>query len=318
MFQVVVTPPSSEPSSTTSSQASSPRHSLSLCPSLAVYHAGGSPDGLSASALALARDADRSLRLGHTARPGPPIPPPSARSLPPSSAPLRPPTLLPASASETSPIPVVSVTAATPRSSLSRSARPSPLSSLLFSSPPPVASPPSPRTLNSPSYRHPSKLFPSLHTDQRGYLLPPVANPDLPRTLEGPDSFWVESPTIRRAEAQRRRGRGGKGARGAAKQGDRDGEAKGGSGDGAERRREEVKEEQGTGEEEEVVDVIRVDDEDDELHWTEVLDAVLHVGQAWAVEKQRAIMQRRRRARQSRASITIEPATVEPQTEEAQ
>ena len=316
MFQVVVTPPSSEPSSTTSSQASSPRHSLSLSPSLAVHYAGGNPDGLSASALALARDADRSLRLGHTARPGPPVPPPSARSLSPSCAPQRPPLLPTTPSVESSPVPVVSVTPATPRSSLSRATRPSPLSSLLFSSPPPVSSPPSPRTLNSPSYRHPSKLFPSLHTDQRGYLLPPIANPDLPRTLEGPDSFWVESPTIRQAEAQRRKGRGGRGVRRGREQGEKEREGKGDGCDASGPRKEEVKEEEGG--EEEVVDVIRVDDEDDELHWTEVLDAVLHVGQAWAVEKQRAIMTRRRKGKQSRTSLTIEPETVEPQTDEPQ
>ena len=341
MFKVVVTPPSSEPSSTTTSQVSSPRQSLLLPSSLSalsispphtnrakipslspnpslpvtvsIEHADSCDTALlSSSAIAFAREANRNRRLGHTARPPADNPVTSSSSASiassaeqscvesgestPSSSPSVPssssasPSSSPSSPSSPalSPTPMrLSLLPATPRSSLSRAARPAPLSSLLFPSPAPLSSPPSPRTLNSPSYRHPSKLFPTLHTDKRGFLLPPVANPDLPRTLEGPDSFWVEDAAARKAEAERQR------LRGRRRTPPKDSES-----------REEKEPEDG-----DVIDVVRVDDADD-LHWDDVIDAVLHVGTALAKEKHRRVMQRHREAKprraQQRQSVTIE------------
>lgn len=57
-----------------------------------------------------------------------------------------------------------------------------------------------------------------------------------------------------------------------------------------------------------VIEVMRVDDEDDELQWHEVIDAVLHVGGALAKEKQRRLLERRKKGlhRKTPSSVTIE------------
>ena len=352
MFTVVVTPPSSEPTSTASSQASSPHHSsapfaLSIqpdlppmsvlppltnraqipnltdeqlsapAPAVLVTPAPGNEDveGLSAAALAMARQADASKRLGHTARP-PADPalaaaaranvqqPPSATAAPPAvpTSALSPATSPPSSPRQSmfgSSL-SLAVIPPSPRSSLSTPAarpRPSPLSSILFQSrpPPPTSSPPSPRTLNSPSYRHPSRLFPStVHTDKHGYLLPPVANADLPRTLEGKgDSFWIDEQTRQKKEEERlRRARRGRRGRKVEQAGEEESD-----------RSEDADVEAG------VIDVVRVEeDDDDELQWHEVIDVVLQVGSAVAKEKQRRLMERRRKGlhRKTPSTVTIE------------
>ena len=56
-----------------------------------------------------------------------------------------------------------------------------------------------------------------------------------------------------------------------------------------------------------VIDVVRVE-EDDELQWHEVIDAVLHVGGAIAKEKQRRLLERRKKGllRKTPSTVTIE------------
>ena len=367
MFVVVVTPPSSEPTSTTSSQACSPKHSLSInssaaftalsvqpevqtlsisppvtnrahiphltepssaapAPTILVTPAPGDEDtfGMSAAALAMARQVNADKRLGHTARP--PADPalaaaartnlqqPASAEQTTATPPAAASALSPASSAPASPRQSMfgsslslAVLPPSPRGSLSTSTarpRPSPLSALLFNSNPPASSPPSPRTLNSPSYRHPSRLFPqTVHTDKRGYLLPPRANADLPRTLEGKgDSFWIDEQTRQRKEAERerrgRKGRAGHAAVAGQKRAEQAEEERDGS------------EEAQTGEwEDGVVDVVRVESDDEgELQWHEVIDAVLNVGGAMAKEKQRRVLERRKKGlhRRSPSSLTIE------------
>ena len=58
-----------------------------------------------------------------------------------------------------------------------------------------------------------------------------------------------------------------------------------------------------------VIDVVRVDEDEEELQWHEVIDVVLHVGGALAKEKQRRLMERRRKGvhRKTPSTVTIEP-----------
>ena len=294
-------------------------------PALLATPVPGTEDvsGLSAAALAMARQADANKRLGHTARPPadptdaaaaranlqqPPPATAASATAPPASS------LSPATSAPTSPRQSVlgsslslAIIPPSPRSSLSTSAarpRPSPLSALLFNSrpPPPTSSPPSPRTLNSPSYRHPSRLFPaSVHTDKHGYLLPPVANADLPRTLEGKgDSFWIDEQSRQRKEDERqRRSRRG---RAAAAGGQRQTEQ------AVEDESDRSEDVDATDVEAGVIDVVRVEEDDGELQWHEVIDAVLHVGGAIAKEKQRRLLERRKKGlhRKTPSTVTIE------------
>ena len=140
-----------------------------------------------------------------------------------------------------------------------------------------------------------------MHTDKHGYLLPPRANEDLPRTLEGKgDSFWIDERTRAKKEEERvKRSRKGRTAA-AAKQ----------------RSEEEEVEESDRSEDADVsleesgvIDVVRVSEDEGELQWHEVIDAVLHVGGALAAEKQRKVFERRRKGllhRKTPSTVMIE------------
>jgi len=185
MFKLVVTPPDSQPE--TENQGCL-----------------GKETGLSSAAIQLAREADQHRPLLHTARPPSSADHQRQQSQLSTAAPSR------RSSSSLS----LSVLSSSPVSSLSSSSssssrcsrRPPPLSPVIVvPSVPTSSSPPSPRTLNSPSYRHPSKLFPeTLQTDRYGFLLPPRANPDLPKTLEGRgDSFFIDEKRLELRERER-------------------------------------------------------------------------------------------------------------------
>lgn len=172
MFSVVVTPP--EPHEVVHKLQGRHRSSLSL--TVTDLKSSVNEIGMSSAALKLATESDASLQIGHTARPGLSIEPRCTTVSP---------------------------------NSLTRS-RPKPLalsSVLMKQSPPSLSPPPSPRTLNSPSYRHPTRLFPhSTQTDKRGFLLPPRANADLPATIDGKgDSFFIDQEALRMKEKERQR-----------------------------------------------------------------------------------------------------------------
>jgi len=144
-----------------------------------------------------------------------------------------------------------------------------------------------------------------VHTDKHGYLLPPVANADLPRTLEGKgDSFWIDEQSRQKKEEERlKRARRGRTAAAAGSA-----QRRQASQQGEEEQRCDRSEDADVLEGEDgVIDVVRVE-EDDELQWHEVIDAVLNVGGAIAKEKQRRLMERRKKGlhRKTPSTVTIE------------
>ena len=136
-----------------------------------------------------------------------------------------------------------------------------------------------------------------------------MANADLPRTLEGKgDSFWIDEQSRKRKEEERQKRARRRGAAAAAASGQRK------VGQVGEEESDRSEDADAAEVDDGVIDVVRVE-EDDELQWHEVIDVVLSVGGAIAKEKQRRLMERRKKGLHRKAPSTV---TIDLQDDNAQ